>query len=383
MKLPSELTMAKILLAIFLLLFGCGQTHTSPAQTNTSTSQKDINPDAPPNWPWRGITISFEGSRINEGTGPDDIALLKNRLNINSARITLDVRTYSSRFNTSPEVAWETNLAWADRMLDACKAANITAILSISQFPIDPALGYIQDSPEFWNDQAQLDEVLRRVSLLAEHFKDRGEELGAYEVLNEPLLREDGVVKVPLKWPSMMEEIISNIRQSDHARWIVLTPGPGGLPSGYADFTPLQAERIIYGAHDYVPLQFTHQGIRDWELGYRYPGYIGLNYWDKKAHETYLEPLRSFQQKYSAYVWIGEFSAVRWAEGSEDYILDLAFLFDSYGWGWAYFNYGGYHGWNPDYDTGYATDDKSDWTTHYLGEESLRWTTLKKILGTE
>lgn len=360
--------MAKILLALLVFIFTHGLTVALA--------------DAPPNWPWRGMTISFEGSRIGEGTGPDDIALLKKRLKINSARITLDVRTYSKRFNISPEAAWEKNLAWADRMLDACKAANVTAILSISQFPIDPALGYIQDSPEFWNDPAQLDEALRRVRLLAEHFRNRGTELGAYEVLNEPVLREGRSVRVPPQWPAMMYDIVNSIRRSDSARWIVITPAVGGLPSGYADFAPLQAERIIYGAHDYVPLQFTHQGIRDWKPGYRYHGYIRLKYWDKKALETYLVPLRSFQQKYSAYVWIGEFSAARWAEGAEQYVEDLAAIFDSYGWGWAYFNYGGYHGWNPDYDTGYATDDRSDWTTHYIGEKSLRWNTLKKIFET-
>ncbi len=232
MKLPEfdhnmsdRLKTARIILAVLFLVFSYGCS--------------DVLAEAPPNWPWRGMTISFEGSRIGEGTGPDDIALLKKRLKINSARITLDVRTYSKRFNISPEAAWEKNIAWADRMLDACKAANVTAILSISQFPIDPALGYIQDSPEFWNNPAQLDEALRRVRLLAEHFKNRGEELGAYEVLNEPLLREGSSVKVPPQWPSMMNDIISGIRRSDNARWIVLTPGAGGLPSGYEDFIPL------------------------------------------------------------------------------------------------------------------------------------------------
>lgn len=361
--------MAKIILTVLFLIFSSGFS--------------DVLAQAPPNWPWKGVTMSFEGNSKEKLTGPEDIALLKKRLNINSVRLSLDVRLYAKRYNVSPDAAWDKNLEWADSMLDACKAANITAILSISQFPIDPALGYIQDSPQFWNNPAQLDEALRRVRLLAEHFKGRGNELGAYEVLNEPLLREGSSVKVPPQWPAMMNDIVSNIRGIDAARWIVLTPGAGGLPSGYKDFTPLKAERIIYGAHEYVPHQFTHQGIGGRPLGYRYPGQMGLKYWDKKALQSYLSPLRSFQKKYSAYIWIGEFSAARWADGAEQYLSDLACIFNTYGWGWAYFNYGGYHGWNPDYDTGYSSDSRSDWTTHYVGESSVRWNTLKQLCGTE
>jgi hypothetical protein len=131
----------------------------------------------------------------------------------------------------------------------------------------------------------------------------------------------------------------------------------------------------------YLPHTYTHQGIHGRKLGYAYPGMASWLFWDKKALEQSLAALRQFQLQYDAPVWIGEFSAVRWAPGAEQYIKDLTSIFKTYGWGWAYHAYQEYHGWNPDYDASFATDAPEDWKKHYVGETSTRWRTLKEIFG--
>ncbi len=327
----------------------------------------------PPNWPWRGVTVSSSDS------SPEDIQVLKSRLPYNSIRLTIDARFYAKIKGVTVEQAWAESIAWGDAMLDACKSAGVTAVLSISQFPLDPSLGLTQESPEFWNDPSNLDEVIYRVGLLAEHFSARGTELGGYEILNEPVINDGGHMSLPPQWSGLMKRIVHEIRLYDPGRWIVVTPGVGGMPEGYKGFVPLEDNHIIYGTHMYNPHAFTWQGIGSRSLGYTYPGRIRLKFWDSAALVDTLSSLREFQKKYNVPVWIGEFSAVRWAPGSDKYLLDLVKIFNGYGWGWAYFNIHSYHGWNPDYDNRYSTDIKTDWQSHYVGENSPRWDTLKKM----
>lgn len=112
-----------------------------------------------------------------------------------------------------------------------------------------------------------------------------------------------------------------------------------------------------------------------------YPGIIGLKQWDKDALREVLEPIRAFQRQHPAPVYIGEFSAVRWAKGGERYITDLASIFREYGWGLSYFSATGWHGWNPDYNSKYSDNNPKNWKQDYLGDDSERWRTLDVIFG--
>ena len=78
-------------------------------------------------------------------------------------------------------------------------------------------------------------------------------------------------------------------------------------------------------------------------------------------------------------VYIGSFSAVRWAKGGEEYISDAVSIFNEVNWGWAYFSATGWHGWNPDYDNIFSNDESYKWKEHRVGQDSARWETLRKI----
>jgi hypothetical protein len=69
---------------------------------------------------------------------------------------------------------------------------------------------------------------------------------------------------------------------------------------------------------------------------------------------------------------------VLWAKGGEQYLIDLVSIFNENGWGWDYFSATDWHGWNPDYDEFYAPDvPESAWKSHYVGDKSKRWATLR------
>jgi hypothetical protein len=132
----------------------------------------------------------------------------------------------------------------------------------------------------------------------------------------------------------------------------------------------------------YEPHLFTHQGIYGSPKDVGYPGVVQGRYWDKAVLESVLSPVAAFQRRYHVPVWVGEFSALRWAQGGEQYLADLTELFERSQWGWCYFNVGFWHGWNPEYDNVYESEDKApNYESHRVGESSLRWNTLRQMFN--
>ncbi|MBI5886218.1 MAG: cellulase family glycosylhydrolase [Deltaproteobacteria bacterium] len=339
----------------------------------------------PPNWPWRGVVVS-------SSTPPDadDMQYLR-EIGVNAVSIHLQFRDDAGREKISGREAFKKDLEWVDAFLDECKRSGVTVVISTAQIPMDPSTGLTQTSPEFWDNPELLKEAVYVAGELARRFKDRGAELGAYSILSEPVVIRDNIVfgkkfgtggSLPRAWPGLMKDVIKEIRRYDKTRFISVTPGLWGLPAGYADFKPLDDPHIIYEAHMYQPHAFTHQGIREWPLGVKYPGRARLlKYWDKDALEGALEPLTDFQKRYGVPVWIGEFSAVRWAEGGDEYLKDLIAVFDARGLAWTYHCFKCWNGWDPDYAGGGATYDLKDWKRFYKGRDTDRWRLLKEAFG--
>lgn len=325
--------------------------------------------DFPKNWPWRGIVITSASS-----VDVSDIKYLAG-IHVNAIELHLDVRQAAQRMKLSPAAALQRDLAWADQALDACKKYGITGILSFFQIPIDPTLGFYQESPEFWDNPDRRKEAINIAAQLADRFKNRGLELGGYSILSEPAVRRNKTPELPAAWPELMRSIVKTIRQRDPKRYITVSLSIGGMPNMYAGLRPLDDPYIIYEAHMYVPHPYTHQGIYGHPLGGAYPGSINFRHWDRKALEEFMSPLIEFQKKYDVPIFVGEFSAVRWAPGAEHYLKDLIDIFDSHGWSWVYFQYKSWHGWDPDFDSLYSTND--DARKHYRGRDTARWKLLR------
>ncbi len=328
--------------------------------------------DMPQGWPWRGIAVTSASS-------PDekDIEYLSS-IHVNSIELQLDTRLVAQRYSLPPDEALLRDMQWADRMLDACKKYGITGILSISQIPIDPKAGITQESTGFWDTEKRI-EAVRIAGILARHFRNRGAELGAYEILNEPVVWRGRNAAMPESWRELMKSAINEIRKHDPGRFIVVTPVLGGMPDQYNEnVKPLDDARIIYGLHMYLPHDYTHQGIQGRPLGLKYPGLVSFQYYDKNKLEQLMMPAILFQRKYKVPLWVGEFSSARWAEGSNEYLRDLIDIFDKHGLGWAYFQYKSYHGWDPDNNMIYCTDDQIGSSRIYQGRGSSRWQLLKR-----
>jgi hypothetical protein len=332
----------------------------------------------PPGWPWRGVSVNFSGRN-------DDAQLIKYlaQSGVNAVEVVLSVRHAAASQKLPPEVAWTRVLDWADEVLDACRENHIVGILTFVQIPIDPSLGLDESSPQFWESTELQSQAVYRSGLLAARFRGRGNELAAYEVMSEPIMRTPSGAEDPRGWPELRRRIIAEIRAWDPQRFIVTNAGLAADAAPYAKFTPLTEPRIVYGVHFYAPHAFTHQGLESNAMGISWPGVVSGKYWDKNALRQNLAPAIDFQRKYNVPVWIGEFSAVRWAKGANQWIEDAVSIFDMNGLGWSYWYINGWQGWNPFFDTEYASDNIEDYEAHYVGTTSERWNTLKRLLSTK
>ena len=82
-----------------------------------------------------------------------------------------------------------------------------------------------------------------------------------------------------------------------------------------------------------------------------------------------LAPVREFQLAYNVHIYVGEFSAIRWAPGAADYLRDCIELFEEYDWDWTYHAYREWDGWSVEHG--------SDPKDHQPAEEP---TDRKKLL---
>ena len=101
----------------------------------------------------------------------------------------------------------------------------------------------------------------------------------------------------------------------------------------------------------YVPGEFTHQGVAGRRTSVVYPGRVGDTPWNKDQLRRVLQPVRDFQLAYNVHIYVGEFSAIRWAPGAADYLRDCIDLFEEYGWDWTYHAYREWDGWSVEHSS--------------------------------
>jgi len=330
----------------------------------------DVGQKLPPKWPWHGVSMGFP-----EAT-PKDLERYHHELGINVVRLQVKARQFAMKQNISGDKALDAGLRWVEEMLDVCARLGIEGIVNISQFPLDPSKPG-QTTPEFWRNPESRLSVLHTAQRVVEHLSGRGDELAAYDFMSEPVIAMGQTSVIPGPWPVLLQQITNIVNGKDKKRWLLVSPGPWGVVSGYKLFKPPTGERLIWGAHIYTPHAFTLQGEKSLQNGASYPGLIRLRYWNKVVLRNSMQPLVDFNKRNPGPVFVGEFGAVRWADGSEQYLLDLADIFAEQGWGFAYFSATGWHGWNPDYNSEYGNNQQA--ISQLVGDKSVRWQTLRTI----
>lgn len=239
----------------------------------------------------------------------------------------------------------EAQLAQMDKVLPLCRKYGIKVVVDLHSGPA-PEQGALSSNLLAWDVQSQnlLIEVWR---MMARRYKDEPAVWG-YDLLNEP--REEGYRGEGLEWNPLAGEIARAVREEDSQKPIIIEPARWGSPEGLREFVPVNVPNVIYSVHFYAPHFFTHQGVHNLPSNRPYPGEYEGQRWDKERLRREFAPVMEFQKRYGVEIYIGEFSAARWApDGSgERWLEDVIDIMEENRWHWSYHAFREWQGWDAE-----------------------------------
>ena len=163
-----------------------------------------------------------------------------------------------------------------------------------------------------------------------------------YDLVNEPLQRGPA----PYSYLHLQRAAALAIRAIDPDVTVIVAANGYGKPEGFKTLSPLAMDNVMYQTHCYMPAEFTHQGVFDGRRKDFVPYPDPEKGWDKEYVRATLAPVLEFSRRHGARIFIGEFSAIAWAPGAENYLRDCIDIFEEYGWDWCYHAFREWDGWN-------------------------------------
>lgn len=176
---------------------------------------------------------------------------------------------------------------------------------------------------------------------IATRYKDNTTIWG-YDLLNEPM---EGTALIATGWIELATKVGKAIRLIDTQHAIIVEPDAA---LGFNYLTPLSGvSGVVYSPHIYTTLAYTHQGVlTGYPEGVALPSLATLT--------ASLQSARDFQTDYNVHIYVGEFSAVRWAPNAATWFTNMTDLFESYGWDWSYHAFREWDGWDLERPSSHA-----------------------------
>lgn len=269
----------------------------------------------------------------------------------NLIRLSFDTMPLVDR--TAPYEFNEEAFVRLDRIINWCEEFGLAVVVDPHTVP--GAKKHTTMSPRdlFWTDKAYHQYLIGLWRRIAQKYFDRGAVIAGYDLLNEPASPRGFPESGPGSWNELVDTLVKEIRRFDKEHWIIIEPAIGTNTEGkhldrFASVSKLKLPddpKLIVSPHMYLPHPFTHQGVNNKPVGVPYPGEIA----NREMLVEKMAPAASFQKKYNIPIYIGEFSASRFAGADGDrYIADLIEVMESYGWSWTYHDFRGADVWNPE-----------------------------------
>ena len=226
----------------------------------------------------------------------------------------------------------ESTLAHVDSLLPLCRNLKLKVLLDLHTLP-----GGMRKSGyglNLFTDKKWQDAFEDIWTMIANRYKNEPAVWG-YDLANEPI--EYNLPDDVRSWHELATAVATKIRKIDPNRIIVYEGAPGAAPSSFSCLRPLPVPGVVYSFHMYEPGAFTHQGVYSPTTN-SYPGIINGVEWDKEKLRDAMKPVYDFQREFNVPIYVGEFSAVRWApdDNAYNYLRDCIYLFEEAGWDWAY-----------------------------------------------
>ena len=220
-------------------------------------------------------------------------------------------------------------------------------------------------------DKACLDLYIACWEKIARRFKGNEDVIYGYDLLNEPHQNRH---EVPYSYWDAQRLAAEAIRRIDPDTTIVMEANWSSSAPAYEYMSPLAMPNVIYEVHMYIPSEYTHQGVNGgWSPRRKWPD--ESRRWNKAMLREKLAPVVAFAKRHRARIFVGEFSAIAWAEGAENYLRDCIELFDECGWDWCYHAFNEWRGWNVEY----AGDSLK--TLRRVGDTPRKWVLIEGVQG--
>jgi len=238
----------------------------------------------------------------------------------------------------------ESELEDLDKVLDASRRYGLKVVVDMHS---PPGGRYENRDLAIFHEPLYQDHYVTLWEKIARRYKGQPAVWG-YDLVNEPVQN--------LPSPSGVADYLETqvraaraIRAIDPDVPIFIEACEWDSAAGFRELQPVDVTNVVYQVHMYVPGEFTHQGVHNKVTGIAYPGKIGSTLWNKEQLRKVLAPVREFQLAYNVHIYVGEFSAIRWAPGAVDYLRDCIELFEEYGWDWTYHAYREWDGWSVEH----------------------------------
>ncbi len=246
---------------------------------------------------------------------------------------------------------FEGRLEELDRALGACRRHGLLVVVDMHS---PPGGRYENNDVAIFFEPKYQDHFVALWEKIARRYRGHPAIWG-YDLINEPVQSKPSPAGVA-DYLGAQVRAAKAIRAIDPQVPIFIEAAEWDSASGFRELEPVDVPHVIYQVHMYVPSAFTHQGVSNQRTGVRYPGEIEGRQWNRQALRRVLEPVREFQLAYNVHIYVGEFSAIRWAPGAVDYLRDCIELFEEYGWDWTYHAYREWDGWSVEH--GSNRDDR-------------------------
>lgn len=237
-------------------------------------------------------------------------------------------------------------LAKLDQVIAWAREFGVRVVVDLHSPPGGPAGvgGVASSTGAFWKNPAAQQHFVDVWRKIATRYQGEDGVIWGFDLLNEP---DDRAVTPECDdWQTLATKAARAIREIDPTRTLIVEPNTWGSAEGFEGFHPIPLSNVVYSFHMYSPFTYTHQGVDHPVDPLPYPGQIDGKRWDRQALENNLAPAIAFAKKYRVHLYVGEFSALRWAPGADKYLADLTAIFESHGWDWSYHAYREWHGWN-------------------------------------
>ena len=183
-------------------------------------------------------------------------------------------------------------------------------------------------------------ETWRRI---ATRLKGNADAIYGYDLVNEP----NQIGRAPIDYWTLQRRAAEAVREIDPDTAIVVESNDWDSPGAFAYLSPLRMDNVIYQVHCYRPMEFTHQGVGGRPVGAVWPD--PSKGWDRDLIRRTMAPVRAFQERHGAKIYVGEFSASTWAPGADAYLRDCIAVFEEFGWDWSYHAFREWGGWSVEH----------------------------------